>query len=87
MTKYHANKSYKVSELIRALEYQHPLGVSTFSNCMKCKVKLARGGGVCSTCIEDELSELIGKPLAWEVHQSLKNYNRIKNEAIYGKDD
>ena len=86
MTKYHANKTYKVSELIRGLEYQHPLGVSTFGNCIKCKSHPARGGGVCSTCIEDELAELIGRPLAWEVHQALKTYNLLKHEAIYGED-
>lgn len=87
MTKYHANKTYKVSELIRGLEYQHPLGVSTLGNCIKCKSHPARGGGVCSTCIEDELAELIGKPLAWEVHQALKTYNLLKVAAIYGEDD
>lgn len=87
MTKYHANKTYKVSELIRALEYQHPLGVSTFGNCMKCKVHGARGGGVCATCVETELAEIIGKPLAWEVHQALKAYNQLKHEAIYGNDE
>lgn len=85
MTKYHANKTYKVSELIRSLEYQHPLGVSTFGTCIKCKSHSARGSGVCSTCIEDELAELIGKPLAWEVHQALKVYNKLKVEAIYGE--
>lgn len=87
MTKYHANKTYKVSELIRSLEYQHPLGVSTFGNCIKCKSHPARGGGVCSTCVEDELAELIGKPLAWEVHQALKTYNLLKVAAIYGDED
>lgn len=87
MTKYHANKTYKVSELIRGLEFQHPLGVSTFGKCMKCKSHPARGGGVCSTCIEDELAELIGKPLAWEVHQALKTYNLLKVAAIYGDED
>lgn len=87
MTKYHANKTYRVSELIRALEYQHPMGVSTFGTCINCKAKAARGGGICSTCVEDELAELIGKPLAWEVHQALKTYNMLKVAAIYGKED
>jgi hypothetical protein len=87
MTRHNATKTYKVSELVRALEYQYPLGISTFSPCMKCRNKGARGGGVCPTCVEDELAELIGRPLAWEVHQSLKTYNMIKYAAIYGSDD
>lgn len=83
----HANKTYKAAELIRGLEYQHPMSVSTFSTCIKCKSKAARGGGVCADCIEGELADLIGKPLAWEVHQALKTYNLLKNAAIYGEGD
>lgn len=81
------NHSYKVAELIRGLEYQHPLGVSTFSTCIKCKANSSRGGTVCSSCIEEELAEIIGKPLAWEVHQALKTYNLLKVAAIYGREE
>lgn len=82
-----ANYSYKVSELIRGLEYQHPMGVSTFGTCIKCRANASRGGCVCANCLEDELAEIIGKPLAWEVHQALKTYNLLKIAAIYGKDN
>ena len=87
MTKYHANKTYKVSELIRALEYQHPLGVSTFGNCIKCKSHASRGGGICSKCVEEDLAALIGRSLAWELHQAFIDYNRLKHEALYGNDE
>lgn len=81
-----ANHSYKVSELIRSLEYQHPMGVSTFARCIKCKVNTARGGMACGKCLEDELAELIGRSLAWELHQALVDYNRLKHYALYGED-
>lgn len=86
MTKYHANKTYKVSEIIRALEYQYPLSESTFAICMKCKSHGGRGGLTCSKCLEDELAEVIGKSLAWEVHQALADYTRLKHWAMYGED-
>ena len=82
-----ANHSYMVSELIRSLEYQHPIHVSTFSTCIKCKAKSSRGGTICGSCVELELAELVGRSLAWEIHQALVDYNRLKYEAIYGGRD
>ena len=40
---------------------------------------------MCADCIEDELAELIGKPLAWEIHSSIKELTRLKSEAISGE--
>lgn len=82
----HPNKTYMVSELIRALERNHPLHPSTFSTC-ECKERLGRGGGKCAECLEAELAELIGKPLAWEIHQTIKTYSMLKYAALYGKED
>jgi hypothetical protein len=80
------DKSYQVSELIRELERQYPVWPSTFSTC-SCERQMARGGGRCSICIEEKLAELIGKPLAWELNNTLKDYIARKCEAIRGKDE
>lgn len=80
------SKEYQVSELVRELERQYPIWPSTFSTC-NCERSMARGGGRCALCIEDALSELIGRPLTWELHQQLKDYTRIKAEVIRGKED
>lgn len=79
-----ANDTYALSELIRELERQYPLWPSTFSTC-ECKRHMGRGGGKCAECLEEELAELIGKPLAWELHHSFKQYQRLKSEVLYGE--
>lgn len=82
----HPNKTYMVSELIRAMERNYPLHPSTFSTC-ECKSRMGRGGGKCADCLEIELAELIGKPLAWEIHQTIKTYTMLKNAALYGDEN
>ena len=79
-----ATETYELSELIRELERQHPIWPSTFSTC-ECKRHSGRGGGRCHECIEEALAEKIGKPLAWELHKSLMQYQRIKSEILYGE--
>lgn len=78
------SREYQISELVRELERQYPLWPSTFSTC-ECKRGFGRGGGRCATCIEEELVKFIGRSLAWELHQSLKDYIRIKGEVVVGK--
>lgn len=77
-----ANDSYELSNLVRELERQYPIWPSTFSTC-ECKRHMARGGGRCAECIEEELAERVGKPLAWELHHSFKQYQRLKYEILY----
>lgn len=79
------NREYQISELVRDLERQYPLWPSTFSTCA-CKRGMARGGGRCATCIEEELSQIVGRSLAWELHQQLKDYMRVKAEVLHGKE-
>lgn len=76
--------SYEISQLVYQLERQYPLMPSTFSTC-ECQRHMARGGGECSECIEEQLAERVGKPLAWELHHSFKQYQRLKSEVIYGE--
>lgn len=76
--------SYEISQLVYQLERQYPLMPSTFTTCA-CQRHMARGGGECSECIEEQLAERIGKPLAWELHHSFKQYQRLKSEVIYGE--
>jgi hypothetical protein len=78
------NESYELSEIIYQLERQYPLMPSTFSTC-ECQRHMARGGGLCSECLEEKLAEKVGKGLAWELHHSFKQYQRIKSEVIYGE--
>lgn len=66
------------------LHRQYPLWPSTFSTC-DCGKNLGRGGGRCADCIEEELAKLIGKPLAWEIHSTIKELTRLKSEAILGE--
>lgn len=77
-------ESYELSELVYQLERQYPLMPSTFSTC-ECKRSPARGGGLCAECIEERIAEKVGKPLAWELHHSFKQYQRLKHEVIYGE--
>ena len=86
MSKISESRDYQISELIRELERQYPIWPSTFSTC-SCERSAARGGGRCALCVEDELSDLIGRPLTWELHQQLKDYVRVKAEAIRGNYD
>lgn len=72
-----------VQDLIWQLERQYPLWPSTFSTC-ECKRHMARGGGKCAECIVESLAELVGRPLAWEIHHALKSYTQIKGFAIHG---
>lgn len=76
--------SYEISQLVYQLERQHPLMPSTFSTC-ECKREMARGGGSCSLCIEEQLAEKVGRGMAWELHNSFKQYQRLKHEIIYGE--
>lgn len=84
--KRYENREFQISELIRDLERQYPLWPSTFSTC-DCERSMARGGGRCALCIEEALSEFIGRPLAWELHAQLKNYLRVKGEALHGRQE
>lgn len=75
------NVSAKVEELIHQLIRNYPAYPSTFSTC-NCGINLARGNGKCADCIEGELSLFIGKPLAWELHQNIKQFASLKGEAL-----
>lgn len=66
-----------ISDLIR----QYPTWPSTFSTC-ECKRNMARGTGPCAQCLEEKLAGLIGKPLAWEIHQSIAQFATLKREAL-----
>ena len=79
-----SEQTNSVETLIYQLERQYPMWPSTFSKC-ECKRHLARGAGRCGECIEEELADLIGRSLAWEVHHALKSYTQIKAFAIHGE--
>lgn len=77
-----SEQTNNVEALIYQLERQYPLWPSTFSKC-ECQRHAARGGGKCAECIEEALAELIGRPLAWELHHALKSYTQLKSYAIH----
>lgn len=70
-----------VERLINSISRNYPAWPSTFSTC-ECGQHWGRGGGKCAECLEDELAAIIGKPLAWEIHQTIKQYAELRNEAM-----
>lgn len=74
-------KTYQIEELITAISRNYPTWPSTFSTC-ECGSGWGRGGGACADCLEKQLAKLIGKPLAWEIHQTIKQFANLKGEAI-----
>lgn len=68
------NKARAFERLVYDLRRQFPDGPSTFSPCgvHGCTL-LARGGGLCSDCLRECLSELTGQPaLANRLHDALE---------------
>lgn len=75
------SNAYIVETCINDLIRQYPTWPSTFSTC-KCKRNSARGAGPCAQCLEEKLAGLVGKPLAWEIHQSIAQFANLKGEAM-----
>lgn len=75
-------KTYQCEELINQLIRQYPVWPSTFSAC-KCKRGMARGGGKCPDCIEEELANLIDdKLLAYRLHRAIQTVANLKSFAL-----
>lgn len=72
---------YFVETCINDLIRQYPTWPSTFSTC-ECKRHAARGSGPCAQCIEEKIAEVVGKPLAWELHQAVIQLTQFKREAL-----
>lgn len=75
------SRAYEVEQLIVSISRNYPSWPSTFSTC-ECKRAWGRGGGKCAECLEEELAGIIGKPLAWEIHQTIKQFANLKGEAM-----
>ena len=75
------SQSYEVEQLIGCISRNYPAWPSTFSTC-ECKRSLGRGGGKCAECLEEALAGIIGKPLAWEIHQTIKQFAKLRDEAL-----
>lgn len=75
------NHGYLVETAIGDLIRQYPTWPSTFSTC-ECKRNMARGTGLCAQCLEEKLAGVIGKPLAWELHQTIAELAKLKREAL-----
>lgn len=73
--------TYDVESLIVGIFRNYPAWPSTFSTC-ECGSHWGRGGSQCAACLEDELAAIIGKPLAWELHQTIKQYAKLRDEAM-----
>lgn len=76
-----ADVTYNVENLIHGIYRHYPAWPSTFGTC-ECGKNWGRGGGRCAQCLEDELAKIIGKPLAWELHQTIKQYAKLRDEAM-----
>lgn len=79
------SRTYKIERLLSDLRRQYPVWPSTFGTC-ECKRRAGRGGGACSECIEERLAELIGKPLAWEIHRTIAQLQMLELAALEEKD-
>ena len=73
--------TYQVESLINGIYRNYPDWPSTFRKC-ECGQHLGRGGGKCAECLEGDLAAIIGKPLAWEIHQTIKQYAELRSEAM-----
>ena len=73
--------SYSVEMLFGELHRQYPLWPSTFSNC-KCQRQIARGGGRCALCYEEDLAKLIGEDAAKDIHTTIKYLQALKIAAL-----
>lgn len=71
----------QVEGLINGIYRNYPDWPSTFRKC-KCGQHLGRGGSKCAECLEGDLAAIIGKPLAWEIHQTIKQYAELRGEAM-----
>lgn len=75
------SRTMTVEVLIHDMIRQYPVYPSTFSRC-DCKRDMARGGGPCPSCLEEELAEIIGEDLADQMHQAIKTFATVKREAL-----
>lgn len=56
--------SETIHDLIYAIRYQLPIGITTWGNCNNNCGLRARGSHVCIKCLEIELSKIVGSELA-----------------------
>ena len=76
-----STKAYMVETLINDLIRQYPTWPSTFSKC-GCGRGAARGGGQCSTCIEEDLAQIIDEEFADDIHATVRYFAHLKSTAI-----
>jgi hypothetical protein len=70
-------QAVKAIELAIQLVRSYPDYPTTFCDCPVCQDNPARGGMACPECLEDELAELVGHPLAKYFHRRIR---RLINE-------
>ena len=75
------SKTYEIECLIHDLIRQYPAWPSTFSTC-ECKRMMARGGGKCAMCYEEELAKRIDGELAADIHEAIKHLAKLKDDAL-----
>ncbi|WP_031436822.1 hypothetical protein [Methylobacter tundripaludum] len=71
-------QAVKAIKLATQLLQNYPVYLTTFSTCSCCKSNPAKGGMVCSECLEDELASIVGYQLAKELHDEIKQ-NQVKD--------
>lgn len=74
-------KTYEVEHLIHNLVRQYPTWPSTFSTC-ECQRHMARGGGKCAKCIEEDLGKIIDPEFASDIHSAIRHLATLKREAL-----
>ena len=82
----------QLMDLVARMRYQYPIGVgaTTMGVCSRCKEEPARGGLVCPSCLQDELTALAteemdyskAKRLAEWVHASIADQSRAVNYLL-----
>ena len=90
-------KREQLMDLVARLRYQYPIGVgaTTVGVCSRCREEPARGGNVCPSCLEDEMTDLANeemnyskaKRLAEWLHASIADQSQAVNRLLDYCDD
>jgi len=65
-------QAIKAIEIAIQIIENYPAFSTTFSQCSECKRNSAKGGMLCTSCLEDELAEIVGCQKAKEFHDNVK---------------
>jgi len=65
-------QAIKAIEIAIQIIENYPVFSTTFSQCSECKSNSAKGGMLCTSCLEEDLAEIVGDEKAKEFHENVK---------------